>query len=49
MSISVNWLVAIAVAAVYLTVSILFGAWAYSWVIGVAYAVYRFAESRISA
>ena len=44
--IAVNWIVAIAVAIVYLAVSIPFGAWAYSWVIWVAYAVYRFAGSR---
>ena len=45
--IAANWIVAIAVAAVYLAVSILSGAWAYSWVIWVAYAVYRFTQSRI--
>ena len=45
-SIAANWIVAIAVAAVYLAVSILSGAWAYSWVIWVAYAIYRFAGLR---
>ena len=46
--IAVNWIVAIAVAIVYLAVSIPFGAWAYSWVIWALYAVYRFAQSRIA-
>lgn len=37
-----NWIIAIVVAAVYLSVSIIFNAWAYTWVIWVAYAIYRF-------
>lgn len=37
-----NWVIAIIVAIVYLTVSIVFKAWAYSWIIWVAYAIYRF-------
>lgn len=38
----INWVIAIIVAIVYLTVSIIFKAWAYSWLIWVAYAIYRF-------
>ena len=37
-----NWIIAIIVAIVYLTVSIIFKAWAYSWLIWVVYAIYRF-------
>ena len=37
-----NWIIAIIVAIVYLTVSIVFKAWAYSWIIWFAYAIYRF-------
>ena len=37
-----NWVIAITVAIVYLTVSIIFNTWAYSWLIWVAYAIYRF-------
>ena len=37
-----NWIIAIIVAIVYLTVSIAFNAWPYSWFIWVAYAIYRF-------
>ena len=37
-----NWSIAIAVAVVYLSVSVAFDAWAYSWLIWIAYAVYRF-------
>ena len=37
-----NWIIAIIVAIVYLTVSILFKSWAFSWFIWVAYAIYRF-------
>ncbi len=37
-----NWVIAIIVAIVYLTVSFIFNAWAYSWLIWVAYAIYRF-------
>ena len=36
-----NWIIAIIVAVIYLTVSIIFNAWAYSWLIWVAYAIYR--------
>ena len=37
-----NWVIAIIVAVIYLTVSIIFKAWAYSWLIWVAYAIFRF-------
>lgn len=37
-----NWVTAISVAVIYLTVSILFDLWAFSWLIWVAYAIYRF-------
>ena len=37
-----NWIIAIIVAIVYLTVSIIFKAWTYSWLIWVSYAIYRF-------
>ena len=37
-----NWILAIAVAIVYLTISILFDLWFFSWIIWVAYAIYRF-------
>ena len=37
-----NLIIAIIVAIVYLTVSIVFKTWAYSWFIWVAYAIYRF-------
>lgn len=37
-----NWIIAIIVAVVYLTVSIIFKNWVYSWLIWVAYAIYRF-------
>lgn len=40
--IAMNWIIAIIVAVVYLSVSIAFQAWAYSWIIWVAYAIYRF-------
>lgn len=36
-----NWIVAIIVAVLYLTVSIIFDSWKYSWLIWVVYAVYR--------
>ena len=36
-----NWIIAIIVAVVYLLVSSVFNAWAYTWVIWVAYAIYR--------
>lgn len=37
-----NWVIAIIVAIVYLIVSIIFKAWAYSWLIWGVYAIYRF-------
>ena len=37
-----NWIIAIAVTIVYLTVSILFDLWAFSWIIWIVYALYRF-------
>lgn len=37
-----NWVIAIIVAIVYLSVSIIFDVWAYSWLIWVFYAIYRF-------
>ena len=37
-----NWIIAIIVAIFYLAVSILFDLWAYSWIIWIAYALYRF-------
>lgn len=37
-----NWVIAIIVAIEYLTVSIIFNAWAYSWLIWVVYAINRF-------
>lgn len=37
-----NWGIAIIVTIVYLAVSIIFNAWAYSWLIWVVYAIYRF-------
>ncbi len=37
-----NWIIAISVAIIYLTGSILFDLWAFSWIIWVAYAIYRF-------
>ena len=37
-----NWIIAIAVAIVYLTISILFDLCFFSWIIWVAYAIYRF-------
>lgn len=43
-----NWIVAILVAAVYLTVSFVFNSWSYSWMIWIGYAVYR-ATSKNSA
>lgn len=40
-----NWIIAIAVAIIYLTVSILFDLWAFSWIIWVAYAIYIIDQS----
>ena len=37
-----NWIIAISVAIIYLTVSILFDLWGFSWIIWVVYAIYRF-------
>lgn len=37
-----NWIIAIIVAIVYLAVSIVFDSWAYSWLIWIIYAIYRF-------
>lgn len=37
-----NWVIAIIVAIVYLSISIIFDAWVYSWLIWVVYAIYRF-------
>lgn len=37
----INWVIAIIVAVVYLTVSIIFKILTYSWLIWVAYAIYR--------
>ena len=38
----VNWVIAIIVAIFYLLVSFIFDIWPYSWLIWVAYAIYRF-------
>lgn len=38
----INWIIAISVAVVYLSISILFDIWAYSWIIWVGYSTYRF-------
>ena len=37
-----NWVIAILIAIGYLTISIVFDAWTYSWIIWVIYAIYRF-------
>lgn len=39
-----NWIIALSVALIYLSVSIIFNAWPYSWIIWVGYAIYRFIE-----
>ena len=39
-----NWIIAILVAVLYLSISIIFNIWAYSWLIWVAYSIYRFIE-----
>ena len=44
-----NWIIAIAVAIIYLTVSILFDLWAFSWIIWVAYAIYRFIVRQLTS
>ena len=38
----INWIIAISVAIVYLSISIIFAIWAYSWIIWVGYSIYRF-------
>ena len=38
----INWIIAISVAVVYLSISILFDIWVYSWIIWVGYSIYRF-------
>ena len=38
---AINWIIAIAVAAIYLLISVAFDAWVYSWLIWIAYAMYR--------
>ncbi len=38
----INWIIAISIAVVYLSISILFDIWAYSWIIWVGYSIYRF-------
>lgn len=37
-----NWVIAIILAIGYLTISIVFDTWTYSWIIWVIYAIYRF-------
>ena len=37
-----NWIIAISVAIVYLSISIIFNIWAYSWIIWIFYSIYRF-------
>ena len=37
-----NWVIAIIIAIGYLTISIVFDAWTYSWILWVIYAIYRF-------
>ena len=44
-----HWALALTVAVVYLAVSLLLDAWAYSWLIWVAYAVYRWTEGRMNS
>ena len=39
-----NWIIAISVAVLYLSISIIFNIWEYSWLIWVAYSIYRFIE-----
>lgn len=43
-----QWYIAIAVAIIYLSVSLIFKAWSWSWIIWISYAVYRFLEDRKS-
>ena len=44
-----NWIIAISVAIIYLAVSILFDLWAFSWIIWVAYAIYRFIVRQLTS
>jgi len=37
-----HWLIALAVAIVYLALSLLLDGWAWTWLLWVAYAAYRF-------
>ncbi len=39
---TINWIIAIIVVIVYLSVSFIFDIWAYSWLIWIVYAIYRF-------
>lgn len=43
-----NWVIAIIIAIGYLTISIVFDAWTYSWIIWVIYAIYRFVAKQIN-
>ena len=43
-----NWVIAIILAIGYLTISIVFDAWTYSWIIWVIYAIYRFVAKQIN-
>lgn len=38
----INWVIAVIVVILYLSVSIIFDIWTYSWLIWVVYAIYRF-------
>lgn len=42
-----DWIIAIIAAILYLTVSIIFDSWEYSWFIWVVYAIYRFIDNSI--
>ena len=43
-----NWVIAIILAIGYLTISIVFDTWTYSWIIWVIYAIYRFVAKYIN-
>ena len=43
-----NWVIAIIIAIGYLTISIVFDTWTYSWIIWVIYAIYRFVAKYIN-
>ena len=43
-----NWVIAIIIAIGYLTISIVFDTWTYSWIIWVVYAIYRFVAKQIN-